>query len=76
MADKLVTIAQFPMGSDSKAHIAKMQLESDGIEAVIIGEDLLAVLPYCGHKPIELQVLSSKAEEAIRILESSKKQEQ
>lgn len=76
MADKLVTIAEFPTNADAEAHLAKMQLESHGIKAIIVGENLLVASPYCGYKAIELQVLESQAQQAVEILEYNGKQEQ
>jgi hypothetical protein len=75
MGDKLVTIAQFP--NYIEAELAKQQLADFGIEAIVTGANTANVytgLPFVGLP--ELQVLESRAEEALDILESSKGQEQ
>jgi hypothetical protein len=74
MGDKVVTIAQFP--SYIEAELAKQQLADFGIEAVVAGAN--AANTYAGFPFIELpelQVLESRAKEALEILESSKGQE-
>ena len=53
-----------------------MKLDSYGINSVILGENLLGASPYCGFKAIELKVLEDDAEQAKKILESDKEQEQ
>jgi len=67
MSDKLVTIAEFPDELD--ASIAKMRLDSNGIESVVVGGSLVGGaytgLPFCR---IKLQVTADKAEEAAEIL--------
>jgi hypothetical protein len=73
MGEKLVTIAQF--ADYIKAELAKQQLEDFGIEAVVTGAN--AANAYAGFPCIEgpeLQVLESRAEEAMEILESSREQ--
>jgi hypothetical protein len=75
MGDKLVTIAQF--SNYIEAELAKQQLADFGVEAVVAGANAANV--YSGLPFIELpelQVLESRAKEAIEILESSKGQGQ
>ena len=75
MEDRLVTVAQFP--DYIGAELAKQQLSDFGIEAVVTGANASNV--YAGFPCIEgpeLQVLESRAKEAIEILESSKEQGQ
>ena len=75
MGDRLVTIAQF--GDYIAAELAKQQLADFGIEAVVTGANAANI--YAGFPCIEgpeLQVLESKAREAMEILESSKGQGQ
>jgi hypothetical protein len=75
MGERLVTIAQFP--SYIEAELAKQQLEGFGIEAFVMGANAANV--YSGLPFIEgpeLQVLESRAKEALEILESSKGQGQ
>lgn len=75
MPDKLVTIAQF---ADSiPANLAKQTLADFGIESVLGGENASNV--YSGLSAvadIELQVLKSQVQGALKILESHKKQGQ
>jgi hypothetical protein len=75
MDDRLVIIAQF--ANYIEAELAKQQLEDFGIEAVVTGGN--ASNMYSGLTAIEgpeLQVLESRAKEALEILESSKGQGQ
>jgi hypothetical protein len=75
MGDRLVAIAQF--ANYIEAELAKLQLEGFGIEAVVTGAN--AANMYGGLPSIEgpeLQVLESRAKEALEILESSKGQGQ
>jgi predicted Fe-Mo cluster-binding NifX family protein len=75
MGDRLVTIAQF--SSYIEAELAKQQLADSGVEAVVTGvnsSNMYGGLPFVGLP--ELQVLESKAKEALEILESGKEQGQ
>jgi len=75
MGDKLITVAQFP--SYIEAELAKQQLADSGVEAVVTGvnsSNMYGGLPFVGLP--ELQVLESRAKEALEILESSKGREQ
>ncbi|MDD5064029.1 MAG: DUF2007 domain-containing protein [Phycisphaerae bacterium] len=74
MGDRLVKIAQF--GNYIEAELAKQQLADSGVEAIVTGAN--ASNMYGGLPSIEgpeLQVLESRAKEALEILESSKGQE-
>ncbi len=68
MADKLVTVAKFTNSVD--AHLAKMRLEANGIESVLMGEDSASMLPIPQITFIELCVMSEQVNDAVRILES------
>ena len=75
MGDRLVAIAQF--ANYIEAELAKLQLEGFGIEAVVTGTNaanMYGGLPFIEGP--ELQVLESRAKEALEILESSKGQGQ
>jgi hypothetical protein len=75
MEDKLVTIAQF--SNYIEAELAKQQLADFGVEAVVTGANAANI--YSGLPSIEgpeLQVLESKAQEALEILESSTEKRQ
>ena len=74
VGERLVTIAQFP--SYIEAELAKQQLADSGVDAVVTGanaSNMYGGLPFVGLP--ELQVLESRAKEALEILESSKGQE-
>jgi len=75
MADKLVTVAQF--ADYIEAEMAKQLLADYGIEAVATGENASNI--YSGMPALggfcKLETLESQAEEALKILESHKKQE-
>ena len=73
MAEKLVTIAQFP--SYIEAEMAKQLLSDFGIEAVVLGDNTSNV--YSGIpalSDVELQVFESQAQEAQEILESQQQE--
>ena len=75
MGDRLVKIAEF--GNYIEAELAKQQLENFGIDAVVTGANaanMYGGLPFIEGP--ELQVLESRAKEALEILESSKEQGQ
>ncbi len=74
MADKLVTIAQFP--SYIEAEMAKQLLADYGIESVATGENASNIYSIPAVEGPELQVLESQARRALEILESHDKQEQ
>ena len=70
MADKLVTIAQFP--DYIQADLAKQTLEDFDIKAVISGQNAANTLSgILGVQGPTLQVMESQAAEAIEILESN-----
>ncbi len=68
MEDKLVTVGEFETGFE--AELAKVQLEAEGIEAIVVGGDLLAVMPAIGMIKVELQVFEKDAEKAAQIIEA------
>ncbi len=74
MADKLVTIAQFP--SYIEAELAKQLLADYGIESVATGENASNIYSIPAVEGPEWQVLESQARRALEILESHDKQEQ
>ncbi|UCG55693.1 MAG: DUF2007 domain-containing protein [Phycisphaerales bacterium] len=72
MAEELVTVARFT--DYIEAELAKQVLEDFGIKAVVTGENVANV--YSGLPALmdlELQTLTSRAQEAIEILESHNK---
>jgi hypothetical protein len=64
---KLVPIAEFEGSFD--AELAKLALENAGIESVVFGEDLLAVLPHINAIKVELRVFEEDAERARQVLD-------
>ena len=63
---KLVPIAEFESSFD--AELAKLTLEKEGIESVVFGEDLVAMLPHINAIRVELRVFEPDAERAKEIL--------
>jgi hypothetical protein len=75
MAGKLVTVAQFV--DSAQADLAKQLLADFGIESVLAGQNAASIfsgVPAVAN--IKLQVIERRAEEAVEILESNKKQGQ
>ena len=72
MDDKLITIAEFESNLD--AQMAKASLESSGIKAMIVGENIHGLLPADGMLNVELKVLEENAREARIILDSEQSQ--
>lgn len=68
MSDKLVTVAKF--AGSFEAHLAKMRLDSNGIESFVVGEDFANMYPVPQIGFVELQVPADQAEKAAKILES------
>ncbi len=66
MADKLVTAGEFKTGFE--AEFVKVQLEEQGVEAIVVGEDLVANIPNIEQFKIELQVFEQYAEKAAKII--------
>ena len=68
MEDKLVTAWEFE--TIIEAELAKVRLEEEGIEAIVVGEDLVAIMPAAGRIKIELQVFEKDAQKAAQIIEA------
>lgn len=66
MTDKLVTAWEYE--SDFEAEFAKVQLEAEGIEAIVLGGNLAAYRGSVGPIKVELQVLEKDAEKAAQII--------
>ena len=64
MAEEVVTIAEF--NESVEAEMAKMRLESAGIEVFLSGENARFMEPGLG--PLQLQVKAEDAEDARAIL--------
>ncbi len=69
--EKLVKIGEF--GYDADAHLARIALEAEGIEACVMGDLLMAPYKF-GIPKVELKVKASDAEKAIRILAEQNQQ--
>jgi len=74
MADKLVTIAQFPSYID--AEMAKQLLDDFGIKSVLTGQNVANVYSVPSFGLASLQVFESQAKQAQEILESQESHEQ
>ena len=72
MAEKLVTVAKFASGME--AHVAKLRLDANGIDAFIIGENFANMYPLPQLSFVEVQVSEDKAKEAQEILQSQKQE--
>ena len=68
MEDKLVTVGEFETGFE--AELVKVRLEEQGVEAVVVGEDLVANMPTIERIKIELQVFEQYAEKAAKIIKA------
>ena len=68
MLDDLVTIAKFETASE--AHLARVTLDAEGIEAVVEGEDTAVALPYGSMTfvSVDLLVREGDAPRAVAIL--------
>jgi len=67
--EKLITIGEF--GYDADAHLARIALEVEGIEACVMG-DFLAGTPKFGIPKVELKVKASDIEKARQVLAQGK----
>ncbi len=66
MEDKLVTAGEFENGFE--AELAKVRLEEEGIEAIVVGGDLVANMPTIEVIKVELQVFEKDAQKAAQII--------
>ena len=74
MDDKLVTIAEFE--TVFEAELAKVRLEEAGINASVLGGDLVAMMVPLQQVRVELQVLETDVDRAKEILEATPSQPQ
>ena len=74
MTEKLVTIANFIYGPDpaSKAEIARMRLEDEGIQCFLAGKNFVSMIWLYSaiDKGVKLQVRQSDAQKATGIIRS------
>ncbi len=66
MEDKLVTIAEYE--TDFEAELAKVRLEAEGIEAIVVGGELAVHRGAIGPIEVELQVFEKDAQKAAQII--------
>ncbi len=66
MEDKLVTVEEFETGFE--AELAKVQLEEEGIEAIVVGGELAVNRGAVGPIAVELQVFEKDAQKAAQII--------
>ena len=66
MEDKLVTVGEFETGFE--AELVKVRLEEEGIEAVVIGGELVDNRGAVGPIAVELQVFEKDAQKAAQII--------
>ncbi len=66
MEDRLVTIAEYESGFE--AELAKVRLEEEGVEAIVVGGDLVANMPTIEVIKVELQVFEKDAQKAAQII--------
>ena len=72
MEDELITIDTFETAFE--ANIAKNILQDNDIEAVVVGEDLVSMLPPIPTVKVELKVFTVDAERAKQVLADQKNQ--
>lgn len=65
MDDRVVTFAEF--GNSLDAQMAKSSLESNGLKATIVGENLKGLLPADGMLNVQLKVFAKDLAEAGEI---------
>lgn len=70
MSDALVTVAEFR--TEFEAELAKLELDVNEINSVVVGDKLVRMRPYADYFKVELQVMDSDVEKAKAILESQK----
>ncbi len=66
MEDKLVTAGEFE--NSFEAEIVKVRLETEGIEAIVVGGNLVAYRGTVGPIKVELQVFEKDAQKAAQII--------
>ncbi len=64
--DRLVTVGVFENGFE--AELAKVRLEAEGIDAIVLGGDLVAYRGTVGPIKVELQVFEKDAQKAAQII--------
>lgn len=68
MSDELITIAEF--STVFEAEIAKLELDNNGINSIVVGGDLVAMMVPIEQVKVELKVIESDVEKAKAILDS------
>ncbi|MFH1616169.1 MAG: DUF2007 domain-containing protein [Planctomycetota bacterium] len=73
MSWQWVKIAEFP--TEFEANLAKAKLDEAGVEAVLLGENLINAFPCAGLAAIELRVVEGDKQHALDILNETFGQE-
>ncbi|TFG50037.1 MAG: hypothetical protein E4H40_01955 [Candidatus Brocadiia bacterium] len=74
MSYRLKTVGVF--FSNEEANLAKIALAENDIDAIIVGDNLLAAAPEFGLPKVELKVFEDQFDLAKSILESTEEQEE
>jgi hypothetical protein len=68
MDDKPITIAEFD--TVFEAELARVRLDEAGINASVLGGDLVAMMVPLQHVKVELQVLETNVDRAKEVIET------
>lgn len=68
MSDELITVSEFDTAIE--AEIAKLELENNGINSVVVGDNTATMLPNINCIKVEIKVMDSDVEKAKGILGS------
>lgn len=68
MNDELITVAQFD--TVFEAEIAKLELENNEINSIVVGGDLVTIMVPLEQIKVELKVMETDVEKAKTILDS------
>ncbi len=68
MSDELVTVAEFYTAFE--AEIAKLELDNNEINSVVVGGDLVTMMVPLEQVKVELKVIESDVDKAKAILDS------
>lgn len=68
MSDELITVAEFD--TVFEAEIAKLELDNNGVNSVVVGGDLVTMMVPLEQIKVELKVMESDVEKAKTIINS------
>jgi len=69
MNDELITVAEF--STVFEAEIAKLELDNNGINSIVVGGDLVTMMPPIESIKVELKVGDADVGKAKAILDSA-----